>query len=161
MIDDDDDDDLDADDGGDPPARHPKPVDAVRLDKWLWAARFFKTRGLATEAIAGGHVHLNGARVKPARDVRPGDTLEIRVGEQRFTVAVREVSERRGPAPVAQQLYEETPESAAARAAAAEDRRLHRALGADLAGRPTKQDRRRLDALRAGQERRRREGGTR
>lgn len=127
-------------------------MEIVRVDKWLWAARFFKTRTLATEAIAGGHVHLNGARVKPARDVKVGDVLEIRIGEQRFTVEVRELSDKRGPAPAAQKLYAETEESKAARAAQAENRRLSRALGADIVGgRPTKQDRRRLDALRRGQ----------
>lgn len=129
------------------------------MDKWLWAARFFKTRSLATDAVAGGHVHLNGARVKPARDVKPGDTLEIRVGDQRWTVAVTAVSDKRGPAAVAATLYTETEESAAARAARAQERKLTRPLGADLGARPTKQDRRRLDALRRGQQRGRRGGG--
>ena len=133
-------------------------MDAVRIDKWLWAARFFKTRGLATDAVSGGRIHLNGSRVKPSRDVKPGDTLEIHVGEQRFTVEVLTLSDKRGPAPVAATLYAETPESAAARAVQAEQRRLSRPLGAELAGRPTKQDRRRLDALRKGQGQRGRAG---
>jgi ribosome-associated heat shock protein Hsp15 len=126
-------------------------VDTVRIDKWLWAARFFKTRSLATDAVNGGRIHLNGSRVKPSRDVKPGDALAIQVGEQRFTVDVLVVSDKRGPAPAAATLYAETPESAAKRAVQAEQRRLSRPLGAELAGRPTKQDRRRLDALRKGQ----------
>jgi ribosome-associated heat shock protein Hsp15 len=127
-------------------------VDAVRIDKWLWAARFYKTRALATEAVLGGHVHLNGTRVKPAKDVRAGDTLTIRVGATEWVVEVRDVAEKRGPAPVAQALYEETAESREARERAALQRRAAPPpLGADLGARPTKQDRRRLDALRRAQ----------
>ena len=128
-------------------------MDRVRVDKWLWAARFFKTRGAATEAVVGGHVHVNGDRVKPAREVTAGDRLEIRRGQQRWTVIVKGVSDRRGPASVAATLYEETPESEAERRRRTEERRLARPLGADLAERPTKRDRRRLDALRRGQRR--------
>ncbi len=125
----------------------------VRIDKWLWAARFFKTRVLATDSVLAGHVQLNGARVKPAKDVHVGDVLEIRIGTIAWTVAVRALSDKRGPARVAATLYEETPESTAARERHAAERRLARPLGADLGLRPTKQDRRRLDALRRAQRR--------
>ena len=128
-------------------------MDQVRIDRWLWAARFFKTRGLATEAVLGGHVQLNGARIKPAKDVRAGDRLEIRIGTVAWTVVVLALSDKRGPAAVARTLYEETPESATAREAQALQRKLARPLGADLGGRPTKQDRRRLDALRRARRR--------
>jgi ribosome-associated heat shock protein Hsp15 len=127
---------------------------SVRIDKWLWAARFFKTRALATDAVLGGHVHLNGARVKPAKDVRVGDTLEIRIGVTSRTVVVAGLADRRGPASVAAALYEETAESRAAREQQALQRRLSPPpLGAELGGRPTKQDRRRLEALRRAQRR--------
>jgi ribosome-associated heat shock protein Hsp15 len=127
-------------------------MDTVRIDKWLWAARFYKTRALATDAVLGGHVHLNGARVKPAKDVRAGDTLEIRIGTIAWTVVVAAVADKRGPAKVAQELYAETEESRAAREHQALQRRLApQPLGADLGTRPTKQDRRRLDALRRAQ----------
>lgn len=116
----------------------------LRLDKWLWAARFFKTRALAAEAIDGGKVRLNGHAAKPAKAVRTGDTLDITVGETRWTVAVRGLNAYRRPAPEAQQLYEETAESLAARAAAAEARTLAPAPGAERKGRPTKRDRRRM-----------------
>ena len=125
-------------------------MDGVRIDKWLWAARFFKTRGAATEAVLGGRVQLNGTRVKPAREVRVGDTLEIRRGLTQWTVVVAGLAERRGSAEVAAALYDETPESVAAREQRALERRLARPLGADLGSRPTKQDRRRADALRRG-----------
>jgi ribosome-associated heat shock protein Hsp15 len=125
-------------------------VERVRIDKWLWAARFFKTRGAATEAVTGGHVHVNGERVKPARDVKIGDRLEIRRGQQRFTVTVTGLAERRGPASAAAELYEEDPDSIATRERQREERRLAKPLGADLTARPTKRDRRRLDALRRG-----------
>jgi ribosome-associated heat shock protein Hsp15 len=129
-------------------------MDAVRVDKWLWAARFFKTRGAATEAVLGGHVQVNGARVKPARDIVVGDRLEITRSYERWTVVVTGLADRRGPASVAAALYEETAESAAERNRRREERRLARPPGADLAARPTKRDRRRLDALRRGQRRR-------
>ena len=127
----------------------------MRLDRWLWAARFFKTRGLATEAVLGGHVHLNGARAKPAKDVHVGDDLTIRIGTVEWHVAVRGLAEKRGPASVAATLYEETEASREGRERQALQRRLARPLGADLGGRPTKQDRRRLDALRRAQRRER------
>jgi ribosome-associated heat shock protein Hsp15 len=129
-------------------------VERVRIDKWLWAARFFKTRGAATEAVLGGHVHVGGERVKPAKEIGSGDRVEIRRGELRWTVVVTAVAERRGSAAIAATLYEETPESLAARERARVERRLARPLGADLGARPTKQDRRRIDALRRGAQRR-------
>lgn len=118
--------------------------DKVRLDKWLWAARFFKARAQATEAVEGGKVHVNGARAKPARPVRLGDRLEIRRGEEEFTVIVRELSDRRGPASVAQGLYEETEESRVRRMQLCEERRLHAALSPVPSQRPNKQQRRRI-----------------
>lgn len=126
----------------------------MRIDKWLWAARFFKTRSLATEAVLAGHVQVGGTRVKPAREVRVGDTLEIRRGHLTWTIEVRALAERRGPASEAATLYEETKESQEAREQQRLERRLAQPLGADLGARPTKQDRRRLDALRRGERRR-------
>ena len=120
----------------------------MRIDKWLWAARFFKTRGAATKAVLGGRVHVNGERAKPSKPVRAGDTVEVTIGTVRRAVAVIEVAERRGPARVAAALYAETAESLAAREQHALERRLARPPGADLGGRPTKQARRRLDSLR-------------
>jgi ribosome-associated heat shock protein Hsp15 len=126
-------------------------VEQVRVDKWLWAARFFKTRSLATEAVLGGRVHVNDARVKPAKEIHVGDVVEITQGATRRTVHVTALSDRRGPATAAATLYEETPESIAEREQHSLERRLARPLGADLGARPTKLDRRRLDALRKGQ----------
>jgi ribosome-associated heat shock protein Hsp15 len=124
-------------------------AEAVRIDKWLWAARLLKTRSLAAEAVKGGRVQVNGQRVKPSREVGPGDELEVRIGQVRRTVVVRGVAERRGPAKEAVLLYEETPDSIAARELLAEQRRLASPPpGADLGMRPTKRDRRRLDATR-------------
>ena len=120
----------------------------VRIDKWLWAARFFKTRSLATEAVVGGRMRLNGGRVKPAKDVHVADVVEVRIGDAQWTVVVRGVAEKRGSAAVAAALYEETAESHAGRERSADERRLSRALGADGGPRPTKQDRRRMEALR-------------
>jgi ribosome-associated heat shock protein Hsp15 len=128
-------------------------MDTVRIDKWLWAARFYKTRSAATEAVLGGRVHVNGARAKPAKDVRPGDEVVLTIGPVRRVVEVLALSEKRGPAPVAAALYRETPESIAERERAAAERRLARPLGADLGARPTKLDRRRLEALRRAQRR--------
>ena len=127
----------------------------MRVDKWLWAARFFKTRGAASEAVHGGRVHVNGVRIKPSREVRAGDRLEVTVGDVRREVVVRAVADKRGPATVAATLYEETPESVARREQHAAARRLARPLGADLGTRPTKRDRRRLDALRRAERNRR------
>jgi ribosome-associated heat shock protein Hsp15 len=128
-------------------------VEQVRVDKWLWAARFFKTRGAAAEAVLGGHVHVNGERGKPAKDVRAGDTVELRVGTVPWTIVVAGIADKRGPAAVARALYDETPGSRAERERLAAERRLARPLGADLGQRPTKQDRRRLEALRRAQRR--------
>jgi ribosome-associated heat shock protein Hsp15 len=125
----------------------------TRIDKWLWAARFFKTRGLATEAVTGGRVHVNGERVKPAKDVHEGDRIEITIDAVQRVLFVRALADKRGPAKVAQTLYEETAESIAKREAFAAQRKLARPLGADLGERPTKQARRRLDALRRAQRR--------
>ena len=121
----------------------------MRVDRWLWAARLFKTRGAATEAAVGGRVHVNGTRVKPAKEIRAGDRLDVTVGGARRELVVLAVAEKRGPASVAATLYEETPESLARRERLAVERRVARPLGAALGARPTKRDRRRLDALRA------------
>jgi ribosome-associated heat shock protein Hsp15 len=120
----------------------------VRLDKWLWAARFFKTRSLATEAVDGGKVDVNGTRAKPAKLIGPGDELRVRVGPQLFVVTVKDTAERRGPASAARELYEETPESAAARAHAAEQHRLAATTFDFDNGRPNKKDRRELKKFR-------------
>ena len=119
----------------------------VRLDKWLWAARFYKTRGLASDAIAGGKVQVNGDRAKRARPVQPGDELRIRQGPYEHHVVVRALSARRGPASMAAQLYEETSASRAAREAMAlQLKSMHAAFVPDK-GRPTKKDRRELGRL--------------
>ena len=116
----------------------------MRLDKWLWAARFFKTRSLATQAIEQGRVKLNGDRVKPAREIRPNDRLEIHAGESVWTLTVCMLSMQRGPAPVAQQLYEEDPDSIARRQQQASERKLAINPAAGIKGRPTKRDRRQI-----------------
>ena len=124
-------------------------TETMRLDKWLWCARFYKTRSLATEEIAKGRVTVNGQAAKPARDLRCGDTVALRQGPVARTVLVRALSGARGPAPVAQLLYEETPDSIAARERAAEQRRLAPEPAAALQeGRPTKRDRRSIDRAR-------------
>lgn len=118
--------------------------DSVRIDKWLWAARFFKTRGLASEAVHGGKIHVNGRRVKPAHPVRPGDRVEIHKGPVRFVVDVAGLAERRLAAPAAQALYEETPESVASRASEAEKRRAAARAMPRPVKRPDKRARREL-----------------
>jgi ribosome-associated heat shock protein Hsp15 len=123
-------------------------TDPTRIDRWLWAARLVKTRGLAAEAVRGGRVHVNGSAVKASREVRPGDVLEITKGAVRLVVVVRATAERRGPAREAALLYEETPESIAARERAATQRRLAATQVPDLGGRPTKRDRRRYERVR-------------
>ncbi len=133
-------------------------MEQVRIDKWLWAARFFKTRGAATDAVLGGRVHVNGARAKPAKEIRPTDRVEVQVGQVRFTVVVTGLADKRGPATVAATLYDETVESRELREQRARERRLALPLGADLGARPTKQDRRRLEALRRAERRRGRPG---
>ena len=120
------------------------PLDRMRLDKWLWAARFFKTRSLATQAIDNGRVKLNGERVKPAREVKPGDHLDIHLGEVVWTLTVRALAMQRGPAPVAQALYEEDPASHARRQQQVLDRKQASNPAADIKGRPTKRDRRQI-----------------
>lgn len=121
---------------------------SMRLDKWLWCARFYKTRALATEEIGKGRVTVNGQAAKPARDLRCGDTVALRQGPVARTVTVRALSGFRGPAPVAQLLYEETRESIAEREHAAEQRRLAPEPAAALhEGRPTKRDRRSLERV--------------
>lgn len=117
----------------------------MRLDKWLWAARFFKTRTLASDAVSGGKVQLNGARVKPSREVKIDDRLEISHSEVHWEITVRAFSDKRGPAPEARLLYEESPESIARREAQRETRKLVADPAADLHGRPTKRDRRQIN----------------
>lgn len=121
----------------------------LRIDKWLWAARFFKTRRLAVEALESGKVLVNEARAKPARTVAVGDMLDIRVGNNhRFEVKVLGLSGRRGPAPEAQKLYRETDESKARREAIAAERRAQ--PQPELKGRPTKRDRREIEKIKSG-----------
>lgn len=126
--------------------------DRVRIDKWLWAARFYKTRSLAAEAIAGGKVQLNGERVKRAKPVQIGDELRIRQGPYEHQIMVRALSERRGPAASAAQLYQEKPESRAAREAMAIQLKSIHAAFLPERGRPTKKDRRDINRLK-GRER--------
>ncbi len=122
-------------------------MDGVRIDTWLWAARFFKTRGLANEAVSGGRAHVNGARVKPSKDVRPGDTIELSIGEVRWTVVVADLADKRGPASVAATLYVETADSIASRERQVTERRLLPEPAAAPGARPTKQARRRIEAI--------------
>ncbi len=119
----------------------------IRLDKWLWAARFYKTRSLAAEAVEGGKVQVNGERVKRAKPMRLGDEVRIRLGPYEHQIVVRELSDRRGPAADAARLYEESPASRAARdAMALQLKSLHAAFVPER-GRPTKKDRREIDKL--------------
>lgn len=119
-------------------------VESVRLDRWLWATRFFKTRGLAKAAIDGGKIHLNGARAKPARTVQPGDALTINRGDERHEVTVLATGTRRVSAALAAEMYEETPESSARREAQAEQRRLQALDTSAPDRRPDKRARRAL-----------------
>ena len=116
----------------------------IRIDKWLWAARFFKTRSLAAQAVDLGRVRLDGARIKPARELHGGERLEIQQGDVRIDVIVRALALVRGPAPVARLLYEETPESVARRERRTEQRRAGAEPAEALQGRPTKRDGRAL-----------------
>lgn len=120
------------------------PPERMRLDKWLWAARFFKTRSLATQAIDHGRVKLNGERVKPAREVKSGDRLDIHAGDVDWTLTVRALAMQRGPAPIAQALYEEDPDSHARRQQQVRERKLAASPAATIRGRPTKRDRRQI-----------------
>jgi ribosome-associated heat shock protein Hsp15 len=121
-------------------------MERIRIDKWLWAARFYKTRGLATEEIGKGRVEVNGQETKPSREVKVGDTVAVRREGVVRTVVVKGLSQVRGPAPVAQQLYEETPESLRERERLAEQRRFGSEPSLSIEhGRPTKRDRRDLE----------------
>lgn len=124
-------------------------LESLRIDKWLWCARFYKTRSLAADEITKGRIAVNGQVVKASRELRPGDTVVLRQGPLQRTVVVRALSAMRGPAPVAQQLYEETAESMAQREKAQELRRLAPEPAAALPeGRPTKRDRREIERAR-------------
>jgi ribosome-associated heat shock protein Hsp15 len=134
-----------------PPSGHDQPdgPGRVRIDKWLWAARFFKTRSLAADAVGAGKVLVGGERAKPARQLQLGDELRVRLGPYEHVVHVRALSERRGPATVATTLYAETADSVAARARLAEQHRMAPAAFVyEEKGRPTKRDRRELDRFR-------------
>lgn len=121
------------------------PNHKLRLDKWLWAARFFKTRGLAGDEIDKGRVEVNGQAAKASKDLKVGDRVELRQGDLRRTVEVKALNLQRGPAPVAQTMYEETAESVALRLQAAAQRRLNPEPALSIEqGRPTKRDRRQL-----------------
>lgn len=120
-------------------------TESVRIDKWLWAARFFKTRSLATDAVDGGRVRQNGERIKPARSVKIGDVLMIDNGATEWEVVVQALSDVRGSATVAQTLYAETEQSITKRQLTAEQRKFFREPGSTIKGRPTKRDRRKLD----------------
>ncbi len=121
-------------------------MDSLRIDKWLWAARFYKTRSLACDEVTKHRVQINGQDVKPAREVKVGDTLTVRQGNITKTVQVKGISAARGPAPVAQLLYEETSESIALRAKLAEQNRMAAEPAHSIEhGRPTKRDRRQIE----------------
>ena len=124
--------------------------DTVRLDKWLWAARFFKTRSVAREAVSGGKVHLNGNRAKPGRTLNIGDELRIQRGEDEYGITVLELSMRRGPAVVARTFYEESEESTKRREKLAEERKLAKQNDATRERRPDKRQRRRLVRFKSG-----------
>jgi len=128
--------------GGEPVA-----APSIRIDKWLWIARFFKTRSSAAQAVSGGHVHVRGERVKPARKVHTGDLLRIRRGPVEWEVTVRGVAARRGPASEARELYEESEASIDRRTRAAQERRLATENGYRSVGRPNRRERRDLERL--------------
>jgi ribosome-associated heat shock protein Hsp15 len=127
-----------------------RPQERLRIDKWLWAARFFKTRSLAARAVEGGRVQVNGERVKPAKEVKPGDEVLIHIGELEWVIEVRGVVTRRGPAEEARTLYEEREDSRARRQAILEERKRAPEPAFGLRGRPTKRDRRLLKRLTEG-----------
>ena len=120
-------------------------LSSVRVDKWLWAARFFKTRSLATDAAEGGRVQVNGLRAKPAKEVRVGDRVEVSIGDMLWELHVEGLSDKRGPAPEARKLYRESEASTARREQAMENRRLQVEPSQEIHGRPTKRDRRVMD----------------
>jgi len=119
----------------------------MRIDKWLWAARFYKTRSLAQQAIAAGRVKLNDARIKPAHELKPGDALAIRVGDLEWQIMVKALSDKRGPADAARQLYEESAASRMERERRQDLRRWGAEPASSLKGRPTKRDRRRIEGF--------------
>ena len=119
----------------------------MRIDKWLWAARFYKTRSLAQQAIAAGRVKLNDARIKPAHELKPGDALAIRVGDLEWQIMVKALSDKRGPADAARQLYEESAASRTERERRQDLRRWGAEPASTLKGRPTKRDRRRIEGF--------------
>ena len=119
--------------------------ESVRIDKWLWAARFFKTRSMATDAVDGGKIRLNGERIKPARGVKIGDKLDIDNGSTEWEVVVDGLAEQRGSAAIAQTLYTETGESVLRREKKEEQRKFLREPAEAIKGRPTKRDRRHID----------------
>lgn len=122
----------------------------VRIDKWLWAARFFKTRAIAADAVDGGKAQVNGDRVKPAKALKVGDRIEVRSGPYSWTITVLQLSERRGPASEAQKLYEESPESRQRREALSIALKAERQANPFQRGRPTKHDRRQISKLKYG-----------
>ena len=122
--------------------------DETRIDKWLWAARFFKTRSLATEAVSGGKIEINGDGVKPSKTVKAGDRVRIRIGPVEYNVTVKAIGERRGSAPAAQALYDESPESKALREGIAAQRRFASPPAYEDKGKPSKKDRRDMDRWR-------------
>ncbi len=124
--------------------------DRVRIDKWLWAARFFKTRALAQAAVVAGKVRLHDERIKPAKEVRIGDALAIRVGEFAWNIVVKALADRRGPADAARKLYAETAESIARRVAQIADRKVSGSVTGERKGRPTKRERRQIIKFREG-----------
>jgi ribosome-associated heat shock protein Hsp15 len=122
--------------------------ESTRIDKWLWAARFYKTRSLATEAVGGGKVEVNGDSAKPSKVVKPGDQVRIRIGPVEYLLTVKAIAERRGSAPAAQALYEEAAESRALREKIAAQRRFAAPPAYDEKGKPSKKDRRDLERWR-------------
>ncbi len=128
-----------------------EPLQSIRIDKWLWAARFFKTRSLAQEAVELGRVKIAGQRLKPSREVRPGDRLTVERGDERFEIFVEAISAVRGPAPVAQTLYRETEDSKEKRERAADLRKIAMEPASTIAkGRPTKRDARLIRRVQSG-----------
>ena len=127
-----------------------EPLEDTRIDKWLWAARFFKTRSQATAAVTGGKVEINGDTAKPSKTVKVGDNIRLRLGPVEYRVTVTGIAERRGSAAVAQTLYEESAESLAERQKIAAERRFASAPSYEEKGRPSKKDRRELERWRRG-----------